>query len=79
MMDGYESMMDGSGGTWVLLAVLVATAVILAFAGGWAAARRSVTAHGNPDHAVALLRRRLALGEIDDDEYLRRRSVIDSD
>ena len=77
MMDGYGTMMDGSGSAWVLLAVLVATAVSLAFAGGWAVARRSASRHGS-DQAVELLRRRLATGEIDDEEYLRRRSAIDS-
>ena len=79
MMPGYDGMMDGSFGPWVLVVVLLATAVSLGVAGVWALRRRVPETAAQPDAPVELLRSRLAAGEIDEDEYLRRRSVIGRD
>ncbi|MFF4369050.1 SHOCT domain-containing protein [Streptomyces sp. NPDC001594] len=77
---------DGPG-PWILLAPLLWAAVVVtvvtvlrrtAWRGGrrspWQAPRESVPAGHSP---IAVLGRRFASGEIDEDEYWRRLSVLD--
>lgn len=78
-------MMDGMGGgmmLWMLLWGLVGISLlVLAVVGAVALARKrsndQVAAPRHSDEAVVELRRRLAAGEIDEDEYLRRRSALE--
>jgi putative membrane protein len=63
---------------WVLglLAVLLALAAYVAYLSRSESSRGRSTAPPE-DSAVELLRHRLAKGEIDDEEYLRRRSALE--
>jgi putative membrane protein len=63
---------------WVvgLLAVLLALAAHVAYLSHSGSSRGRSSAPPD-DAAVELLRHRLANGEIDDEEYLRRRSVLE--
>jgi uncharacterized membrane protein len=87
-----DSMGGGSAVTTLTILVWVLT-VVAAFAAGWLAAHRGVPArlargHAGPagelgsgsgvDQAEALLRHRLASGEIDDTEFLQRLSALES-
>ncbi|MFD4235403.1 SHOCT domain-containing protein [Streptomyces sp. NPDC058542] len=79
---------SGGPGPWVLLFPLVWAAVVIGIVtllrrtvwrghrGPWAAGRAS---RGGPGASspIALLGRRFAAGEIDEDEYWRRLSVLD--
>jgi hypothetical protein len=83
----------GSTATLLMLLVWLLT-LAAAFAGGWLAAHRGLPARliggaargtlagtgtdTGYDEAEALLRHRLAAGEIDDDEFLRLRSALES-
>lgn len=77
--------MDGMAGgmmLWMLLWGLVGLAVLVsAVAGVIVLVRRSrrddAVGPQHPDAAVEELRRRLAEGEIDEEEYLRRRSALE--
>ncbi|PZT70103.1 SHOCT domain-containing protein [Streptomyces sp. SW4] len=80
---------DGGPGPWILLFPLIWAAVVV---GAVALLRRTVR-HGGPgsgpwhrtasgprpsgDSPIAVLGRRFASGEIDEDEYWRRLSVLD--
>ncbi|WP_097986886.1 SHOCT domain-containing protein [Streptomyces sp. f150] len=78
----------GGPGPWVLLFPLFWAAVVIGIAtllrrtvwrgrkGPWAAARTPQGAPG-PSSPIALLGRRFAAGEIDEDEYWRRLSVLE--
>lgn len=83
MGDRYGSGMMGQSGAMMLVWMLVLLAVLAAGAvAAYRLTRRPLGAH-RPEReltssAVLLLERRLAAGEIDDEEYLRRRSVLDS-
>ncbi|MGH3812718.1 MAG: SHOCT domain-containing protein [Pseudonocardiaceae bacterium] len=80
-----DAMMDGMGGgmmVWMLLwGLLGISLLVLAVVGAVALARKrsndQAPAPRRTDEAVAELRRRLAAGEIDEDEYLRRRSALE--
>ncbi|MEX2549982.1 MAG: cupredoxin domain-containing protein [Nitriliruptoraceae bacterium] len=66
--------MMGGGGGWfvpVLIAVLIGVAVALAVSGG--------TGGRDREHAHEILRRRLAAGEIDVEEYRERAESLDQD
>lgn len=76
---------DGGPGPWVLLFPLVWAAVIITAVtvlrrtgrrGPW---QRGRPIHGGPAERspIAMLGRRFAAGEIDEDEYWRRLSVLD--
>ncbi|MGW1953366.1 SHOCT domain-containing protein [Streptomyces sp. NPDC001920] len=75
---------DGGPGPWILFFPLVWAAVVI---GGIALLRRTVwrgRGHGGPWRAtpdgnspLTVLGRRFASGEIDEDEYWRRLSVLD--
>lgn len=82
MMDGG---MMGAMGIWVFLLVAVLLAVLVAAVLGsvWLVRRLSsgtdqAAPSQGPDDASDTLRRRYAAGEIDDDEYARRRSTLES-
>ncbi len=73
------SMMGGVGsglGVWSLIGIVIAIAVLLV--AGLALSGRTRRADGTGSHRAeedtpgAILRRRYAAGEIDEDEYLRR-------
>ncbi|MFJ5263393.1 SHOCT domain-containing protein [Streptomyces sp. NPDC088387] len=77
---------DGGPGPWILLFPLIWAAVVV---GGVALLRRTVwrgrrgpwsaahDARPTGDSPIAVLGRRFASGEIDEDEYWRRLSVLD--
>ncbi|MFE2979649.1 SHOCT domain-containing protein [Streptomyces sp. NPDC059258] len=79
---------SGGPGPWVLLFPLVWAAVVIGIVtllrrtvwrgrrGPWGAARAAGAGHGESS-PIALLGRRFAAGEIDEDEYWRRLSVLD--
>ncbi|MEE1740575.1 SHOCT domain-containing protein [Streptomyces sp. BE147] len=79
---------NGGPGPWILLFPIIWAAVVVGAVtllrrtgwrggrGPWQAARTSHTAPGEPS-PIALLGRRFATGEIDEDEYWRRLSVLD--
>jgi len=73
-MDMGMGMGQSAGSWWVALLVLlvVATAVTAMIS-----LRRRPDVGRDRDDALELLRRRLATGEIDDTEYLTRRSVLE--
>jgi putative membrane protein len=76
-MDG-SGMMDQGGGMMLVWAL-----VLLVVLGVGAFVAYQLTRRPRPERqlessAVQLLERRLAAGEIDDEEYLRRRSALDS-
>jgi uncharacterized membrane protein len=83
-----NGMMDGTGGggdafVAALLAVLWLVSVALAFGAGVVVHRRLAPPVGHRtagpgDAAAEILGRRLASGEIDDEEYLRLRSALES-
>ncbi|RYP88271.1 SHOCT domain-containing protein [Nocardioides guangzhouensis] len=88
-----DSMGDGGSAVTALMILVWLLTVVTAFAAGWLAARRGLPArlvrgHAVPagelgagpdvDDAEALLRRRLASGEIDDTEFLQRLSALES-
>lgn len=79
MMGGMGGMMDGvSGGGFVVELLLVGLVVLwsaLLFGAGYVAARRRPPT--GEDASLSLLRRRLASGEIDDDQYLRLLSTME--
>jgi putative membrane protein len=69
---------DGGPGPWILLFPLIWAAIIV---GAVWLLRRTVwrgrgPGHRDGDSPVALLGRRYAAGEIDEEEYRRRRSVL---
>jgi uncharacterized membrane protein len=66
----------GGGGPGLLLVVLWLLSAVVMFGAGYVAARHGLAAPA--DESLALLRRRLANGEIDDEQYLRLLSVIES-
>lgn len=71
-----NSMGDGGSVTVVLLVVLWLLSAAVMFGAGYVAARQR---RGAPrDEPLALLRRRLATGEIDDEQYLRLISAMES-
>jgi putative membrane protein len=75
MMDGWN--MNGWGWAWMSLwmvvgAAIVALLVLLLVRGSAPANRRS-----EQDEAVAILRRRFASGEIDQEEYQHRRAKLE--
>lgn len=79
---------DGPG-PWILFFPLIWAAVVVTVVSvlrrtvgrslPWAAGRPSSGGHGSPGEAgpIAVLGRRFASGEIDEDEYWRRLSVLD--
>jgi putative membrane protein len=74
MMDGWD--MNGWGWAWMSLSMaigvaVVALLVVLLVRGSTAADRRP-----GQDDALTVLRRRYASGEIDQDEYRRRRTEL---
>lgn len=75
MMDGWN--MTGWGWGWMSLVTVVGIVVIVYVV--WTMTResgsRSVRVEEDP--ALAVLRRRLALGEIDEDEFNRRQAALD--
>lgn len=80
--DGW-SMHDGYGVGWIvlgvliiLLAVLVGTLVALLVRKPDPTAGPAVPPGAQPREAEEILRRRFALGEIEEDEYLSRRSTL---
>ena len=68
--------MDGGSVTGFLLVVLWLLSAAVLFGAGYVAGRRGLVAPR--DESLALLRRRLATGEIDEDQYLRLVSAIES-
>lgn len=78
MMDGMQGM-PGNGWWGVLVTVLVIGALLVVLVGAATAAvlARRRPGADKPDESVQELRRRLARGEIDEDDYLSRRSVLD--
>ena len=75
MMDGWN--MTGWGWGWMSLVTVAVIAVIVLVA--WTMMRdpESRSARGEEDPALALLRRRLAAGEIDEDEFNRRQAALE--
>lgn len=73
MMEGTDMMsgMMGLGWLWMLLVLAIVVGVIV-----WAIARLSPSDRGTGDQARRLLDERYARGEIDDDEYARRRDAL---
>ncbi|MCX4967817.1 SHOCT domain-containing protein [Streptomyces sp. NBC_00654] len=79
---------NGGPGPWILLFPIIWAAVVVGAVtllrrtvwrgrrGPWQAARPLHNAPGEPS-PIALLGRRFATGEIDEDEYWRRLSVLD--
>jgi hypothetical protein len=92
MMDSMGD--GGSTATTLLMLLVWLLTLAAAFAGGWLVAHRGLPARlvsggsgdilarslteAPHDEAEALLRHRLAAGEIDDDEFLRLRSALES-
>ena len=74
-MDGWN--MTGWGWGWMSLVTVVGIVVIALV--GWTVARDagSRSVHTEEDPALAVLRRRLASGEIDEDEFTRRRAALE--
>ncbi len=79
MMRGNDGFWGGSGGVGVVLMVLIwVTVVALAV---WAVVRLAPGRTGGsalPESPRAVLDRRLALGEIDAEEYARLRRLVES-
>lgn len=76
MMD--SDMMGGGGPGWMVLMPLGFLSVVLASVGGvtyWAS-KRGASAGGESDSAMARLREEYAAGEIDDEEFERRRERL---
>lgn len=75
MMDGWS--MTGWGWAWMSLGSVVSLAVIALVV--WALTRDAGprTARPGADPALEALRRRFAAGEIDEDEFNRRRAALD--
>ena len=74
-MDGWN--MTGWGWSWMSLVAVVGIVVIALV--GWTVTRDagSRSARAEEDPALAVLRRRLAAGEIDEDEFNRRRAALE--
>ncbi|MBM9507445.1 SHOCT domain-containing protein [Actinacidiphila acididurans] len=75
---------DGGPGPWVLLVPLVWAAVVAAVVtvvrrAGWRGGpwQHRVTGNGGEHSPMAVLGRRFAAGEIDEEEYWRRMSVLE--
>ncbi|QRP49433.1 SHOCT domain-containing protein [Amycolatopsis sp. FDAARGOS 1241] len=69
----------GEGGGWVgLVLVIIGLLVVLAVAGilGTLLVRRAPKPTSEEDRALGILRERFARGEIDQDEYERRRAAL---
>lgn len=80
MMDGMGMGGGGNGLTVVLLVLVWIVTAAAMYAAGYLTARHgtgSLTGR-HQDDSVALLRRRLAAGEIDDEQYLRLLSTMES-
>ena len=79
LMDGdYDAMMGGSYGwmmAWMLIWLLVVIALVAVAV--FAVVRFSGPRTKPRDEALNVLRRRYAAGELDEDEYRRRRSGLD--
>lgn len=73
MMEGTD-MMSGMMGTGWLVMLLVLAVVVGVIV--WAVARLSPADRGTGDEARRLLDERYARGELDDDEYARRREAL---
>ncbi len=73
MMEGTDMMsgMMGLGWLWMLLVLAFVVGVVV-----WAIGRLSPSDRGTGDQARRLLDERYARGEIDDDEYARRRDAL---
>lgn len=73
MMEGTDMMsgMMGLGWLWMLLVLAFVVGVVV-----WAVRRLSPSDRGTGDQARRLLDERYARGEIDDDEYARRRDAL---
>jgi putative membrane protein len=75
MMDGWD--MNGWGWAWMSLWMALGIAVVVLL--GVLVVRGATAPPPRPeDDAVATLRRRFASGEIDRDEYRRRRAELES-
>jgi putative membrane protein len=80
--DGSMGMHDGAGWwagsgfglAWMLLGAVGLLALPLVF--GYVLLTRQRSAKGDPDDALAVLRRRYASGEIDDEEFETRRGKL---
>ena len=81
-MFGMSQMMGASGPgtttTFLVLLVLAVAALVTVLLLGDRGSRREPTVPTPKDEAEALLRRRLATGEIDENEYTQRLSVLNS-
>ena len=75
MMDGWN--MTGWGWSWMSLVTVVGIIVIALVARTVMRDSGSRTVRGEEDPALAVLRRRLASGEIDEDEFTRRRAALE--
>jgi putative membrane protein len=82
-----EISMDGAGMSdmgmngmmgWMLVAGLLGLAVLVAVVAGtvWAIRRWSAPRHQGAESAQDQLRRRFAAGEIDEEDYLSRRALL---
>lgn len=82
--DGWMGTHDGAGGwmgvgfgvVWLLLWTVVVIGLALALAVGYSLRSRRATGDGQTDDALAVLRRRYANGELDDEEFETRRSKL---
>ncbi|MFI8204176.1 SHOCT domain-containing protein [Streptomyces sp. NPDC085937] len=73
---------DGGPGPWILLfplfwALVIGLGITLLRRAGWRGARGPHGPAARGDSPVAVLGRRFASGEIDEDEYWRRLSVLE--
>lgn len=75
VMYGWD--MSGWGWGWMTLWTVVGLALLGLLVLALLRSSASVGTRDTEDSALALLRRRFAAGEIDDDEYRRRRSALD--
>lgn len=74
-MDGWN--MTGWGWGWMSLATVVGIVVIALVARTLMRDSGSRSVYAEEDPALAVLRRRLASGEIDEDEFNRRRAALE--
>ena len=85
MTQGMTQMMNGGMWAWMLLWALVGVAILTVAVvvtvrlvrGGHATGPGHPTRSAQTESADEVLRRRYANGEIDEDEYLKRRSGLD--
>jgi putative membrane protein len=75
MMDGWN--MSGWGWAWMSLSMAIGVAVVALLVVLLVRGSTPANPRTGQDEAVAVLRRRFASGEIDQDEYRRRRSELE--